>query len=160
MPADIAFDATYPLPPDAVWRALTTPAALETWLMKNDLGEARPGARFRFVDRPRPFWDGICECEVIEADAPRRLALRWGVNGKGAPSTVSWTLSPAPGGGTHLAFRHAGLEGVMGWIMKKGMTRGWQRMVERSIPFVAAGLARGAPPSREEVLREMGRKAC
>ncbi len=154
---DIAHEATYPHPPELVWRAIAAPDALEAWLMKNDLREPKLGARFRFIDRPRPFWDGICECEIVEADAPRRFALSWGVGGKGAPSSVSWTLSPASGG-THVAFRHGGLTGVMGWIMKQGMDKGWRRMLERSLPFVLAGLAAGRLPTREEVTRELGRK--
>jgi uncharacterized protein YndB with AHSA1/START domain len=151
--SDIVHEATYPHPPELVWRAITTPEALGAWLMKNDLRAAAPGERFRFTDRPRPFWDGICECEVAEADAPRRFAVAWGVGGKGAPSTVSWTLAPTPEGGTRVQFRHAGLQGVMGWMMKKGMDKGWRRMLERSIPLVIAGLERGRIPSRDEVAR-------
>ncbi len=155
---DIVHEATYPHPPELVWRAIAAHDALEAWLMKNDLRDARAGERFRFVDRPRPFWNGICECEIAEADAPRRFALRWGVGGKGAPSDVSWTLSPVPGGGTRLVFRHGGLTGVMGWIMKKGMDEGWRRMVQRSIPFVLEGLAAGRRPTRDEVAREFKRR--
>jgi uncharacterized protein YndB with AHSA1/START domain len=149
---DIVHAATYPYSPDLVWRAIATPEALGTWLMPTDFRDATPGHRFRFTDRPRPFWDGICECEVIEADAPRRFALRWGLNVKGAPSTVSWTLSPADEG-TRVEFRHAGLSGVMGWFMKKGMDKGWRRMLDRSLPVVLAGLAHGQLPSRDEVVR-------
>ncbi|HEX9051517.1 MAG TPA: SRPBCC domain-containing protein [Anaeromyxobacter sp.] len=154
---DIVHEATYPYPPELVWRAIAAPDALEAWLMRNDLREPGVGGRFRFVDRPRPFWDGVCECEIAEADAPRRFALRWGVGGKAAPSDVSWTLEPAPGGGTHVTFRHAGLTGAMGWIMKKGMDRGWRRMMEASIPFVLARLAAGRLPTRDEVAAELRR---
>lgn len=151
MISDIAHEASYPYPPELVWRAITTPEVLGAWLMRNDLREARPGQRFRFTDRPRPFWDGVCECEVAEADAPRRFALRWGLNVKGQPSVVSWSLAPTAEGGTRVEFRHAGLNGVMGWFMRKGMDKGWRRMLERSLPFVLARLATGRPPSREEV---------
>ncbi len=154
---DIVHEATYRHPPDRVWRAIAAHDALEAWLMENDLREPRAGERFRFRDRPRPFWDGVCECEIAEADAPRRFALRWGVGGSAAPSTVSWTLEPVPGG-THVLFRHAGLTGVMGWIMKRGMDKGWRRMLDRSLPFVLAGLAAGRLPGREEVLEELRRR--
>jgi uncharacterized protein YndB with AHSA1/START domain len=148
---DIVHEATYPHAPELVWHALTTPEALGAWLMRNDLRTPVQGERFKFTDRPRPFWDGVCQCEVAEADAPRRFVLRWGVGGKGAPSTVSWALSPTPDGGTRVQFRHAGLQGVMGWMMKKGMDRGWRRMLERSLPLVVEGVARGAIPSRDDV---------
>jgi hypothetical protein len=76
---------------------------------------------------------------VAHEERPRRVPRRRAV--------------PVHRRGTHLAFRHSGLEGVAGWLMKKGMTRGWQRMVERSIPFVAAEMARGRTPTRDEVGR-------
>jgi uncharacterized protein YndB with AHSA1/START domain len=151
MSADIVYEATFRHPPEQVWRALTTHEALGAWLMENDFSEARVGHRFRFTDRPRPFWDGICECEVIEADAPRRFSLRWGTNVKGAPTRVEWALTPTPDGGTHVLFRHGGLNGVMGFLMKQGMSKGWRRMLERSIPFVLDELAKGSMPSREAV---------
>lgn len=156
MISDIVHEATYPQPPELVWRAIAAHDALESWLMKNDLREARTGERFEFRDRPRPFWDGICKCEVVEADAPRRFALRWGVRDGGEGSDVSWTLTAAPGGGTHVVFRHAGLRGPLGWIMKKGMDKGWRRMLERSLPFVLARLERtGSVPPRDEVARAL-----
>jgi hypothetical protein len=34
--------------------------------------------------------------------------------------------------------------------MKKGMERGWKRMLDRSIPVVLAALEEGRTPSREE----------
>jgi uncharacterized protein YndB with AHSA1/START domain len=149
MTADIVHEATYPYPPDLVWRALTSPEALRAWLMEHDLSDARTGARFQFRDRPRPFWDGVCRCEVVEADPPRRFALRWGLDAEGRGTDVAWTLAPAPGGGTRVAFRHAGLSGPMGWIMKKGMEKGWRAMLDRSIPLVCQALAEGRTPSRE-----------
>ncbi len=119
--------------------------------MPNAFREAKPGHRFRFTDRPRPFWDGVCECEVIDAGASRRFALRWGLNVRGAPTTVSWTIAPTADRGTRVQLRHAGLHGVVGWLMKKGMDKGWRRMLERSL--VIAGLASGRLPSRDEVAR-------
>ena len=148
---DITFSATYPFPPEVTWRALSSSQAFAAWLMENTFVEPKVGHRFRFTDRPRPFWDGVCECEVVEAEAPRRLALKWGMDDKGGHTRVEWTLSPTPDGGTHLQFRHSGLKGFMGWVMKKGMTKGWQRMVERSIPHVAEAASAGSIPSRAEV---------
>lgn len=151
---DIVCAATYEHPPELVWRALVTPRALAAWLMENTFERAEVGHRFRFTDRPRPFWDGVCECEVEAVEDARRLALRWGI-GKDATSTrVEFTLTPA-GPGTRLAFRHSGLHGVMGWFMKKGMTKGWTRMVERSIPRVCEYLARGEVPTREALKAEL-----
>jgi uncharacterized protein YndB with AHSA1/START domain len=150
MIADIVHEATYPHPPDLVWKAISTHEGLSAWLMMNDLREATPGHAFRFTDRPRPFWDGVCACEIAEAEPGKRLAITWATTQE-RPSRVSWTLTPTPSGGTHLSLRHTGLNGVMGWLMKKGMDEGWRRMMTVSIPFVLDRLAAGSFPAREEV---------
>lgn len=151
MPSDITFEATYRHPPELVWRLLSSSEALDRWLMKNTFGEAKAGATFRFEDRPRPFWDGLCDCEIVTAEAPRKLELKWGVN-QPPGTTVTWTLTPTADGGTRVDFRHAGLQGVMGWFMKLGMSKGWQQMLTRSWPFMLDRLAAGQPlPSRDEV---------
>lgn len=65
-------------PPDRVWRALTDPKALGTWLMPNDF-VPELGHRFTFRTRPiPPYFDGIVHCEVIELDPPKSLAYTWG----------------------------------------------------------------------------------
>lgn len=151
MPADIVHEATYDLPADAVWAAIATKPGLDAWMMQNDFGAATVGHAFTFTDRPRPFWDGKCPCEVTEAEAPRRFALRWNTRDK-APSTVTFSLTALPGGRTRLEFRHGGLTGFMGLLMKKGMEKGWGVMVRHSIPLVASRIhATGAPPPRDEV---------
>jgi uncharacterized protein YndB with AHSA1/START domain len=155
MISDIVYEATYPYPPEQVWKAIATPEGLSAWLMQNDFREAKVGHKFRFTDRPRPFWDGICDCEVAVADSPRLFALKWGVNVKSTTTDVSWTLAPTSDGGTHVQFRHGGLTGLMGFVMKKGMSKGWRLMLERSIPFVLEKAAQGALPPRDEVKRVM-----
>jgi uncharacterized protein YndB with AHSA1/START domain len=147
---EITATATYRHAPAAVWEALTRADALSAWLMDNDASAPlATGTRFSFRDRPRPFWDGVCPVEVQEATAPERLVLRWNTRQGKAASTVTFSLSPTADGGTRLDFRHAGLVGVAGWFMRVGMTKGWQGMVARAIPFVVDGLAHGQVPSRE-----------
>ncbi|MHB8606009.1 MAG: SRPBCC family protein [Thermoplasmatota archaeon] len=148
---DIVHEADYEQAPEQVWRAIATAEGLGAWLMANDFKEARVGAEFQFRDRPRPFWNGISDCKVIEADAPRRLALLWNFKQDKQPSTVTWTLTRTPSGGTHLAFRHSGLHGFMGLMMKRGMQNGWGKMVRSSIPYVAREMAAGRVPAREFV---------
>ncbi len=148
---DIAHEATFPHPPELVWKALTTPESLGAWLMVTTFQDPTAGHAFRFTDRPRPFWDGVCECVVAEATPHKRLAFTWGTNTRGRPSEVSWTLTPTSSGGTHVAFRHAGLNGLTGWFMKKGMDKGWQRMLTRALPYVLERLRGGEVPTRDEV---------
>lgn len=143
-------EATYPYPPELVWKVLATKEGLDSWMMKNDFVEAKVGHRFTFTDRPRPFWDGQCPCEVVEADAPRRFALAWNTR-EDKPSRVSWTLTPTPDGGTHVVFRHEGLHGFMGFMMRRGMDKGWGTMLRHSIPYVAGEMTKGRVPSKDEV---------
>ena len=150
MLSPILVDANYAHPPALVWKVLTTPRALAAWLMETTFARAEVGHRFRFTDRPRPFWDGICECTVESADEPRQLALAWGTN-TSVPTRVTWTLAPTLDGGTRVTFRHDGLAGIQGFLMKQGMTRGWKRMLQRSIPFVLEAMARDRVPTRDEV---------
>ncbi len=149
---DITHEAILDHPPEQVWKAITTPALLRTWLMENDFAGPTVGHTFEFRDRPRPFWDGRCKCEVIEADEPRCFALRWGIGGQNPPSVVSWMLEPEGEGRTRVRFRHGELTGLMGWFMKKGMDRGWRCMLERSLPYVLGRVAREETPTREQVL--------
>jgi uncharacterized protein YndB with AHSA1/START domain len=54
------------------------------------------------------------ECEVLEVDAPRRLVYTWACLRKDQtkshpPTTVAWTITPAPGG-SRLLLEHSGFE--------------------------------------------------
>jgi uncharacterized protein YndB with AHSA1/START domain len=101
MKRDLKLERTYPRSPERVWRALTDPGALATWLMENDF---RPtlGHAFTFRAKPQPGWDGVTHCEVTEIDPPRRLAYAWRGGAKGKPATldivVRFTLEPVAGG--------------------------------------------------------------
>ncbi len=155
MTEDIVHEATYPYPPEEVWRAITEPAALNAWLMQTDFREAAVGHRFEFRDKPRKAvgWDGVTRCEVLEVVPPRRFVFRFGDGSGGfTPTTVSWDLERTPSGGTHVRFRHSGFGGLKGWLMRQGMNQGWARMVARAIPFVIERRrATGAFPLRDEV---------
>ena len=152
MTGDIAFEADYPQPPEVVWRAIATQEGLSSWLMENDLKQARAGEEFQFRDKPRrPFWNGISDCRIVEADAPRKLTILWNHKSDPHPTTVTWTLTRRTDGGTHLAFRHSGFAGFMGMIMRKGMEQGWKKKIQLTIPRVAAAFQKGAPlPTRDD----------
>lgn len=149
MTEDIVHEATYPHSPETVWRVLTTPAAMGAWLMETDFQGPTVGHRFTFRDKPRLGWSGVTACEVLEADAPRRLVFSFGDESEGSPTTrVAWELEPV-GGGTRVRFRHSGFTGFKGWMMRQGMNHGWRRIVGHSIPYVIDTMLSGSVPTRE-----------
>ena len=146
MRRDLKFEATYPHPPERVWRALTEPAALAQWLMENDF-EPRLGHQFTFRTKPAPGFDGIVHCEVTELEPPRRLAYTW--KGGKIDTTVSFALE-AVEGGTRLVLEHRGFSGAGGMMVSFILGSGWKKMVEKKLPEVVARLTPGgvapAPP--------------
>ena len=151
MSDDIVQEATYPYPPAVVWRALTDPAAISSWLMETDFREAKVGHRFQFRDRPRMGWSGVTDCEVIEVVPGKRFVYRFGDAAEGFPATrVTWELEPVGAASTRVRFRHSGFTGMKGWLMRAGMKNGWWRIVQRSIPYVIAQQEAGRTPPRAE----------
>lgn len=97
-----------PHPPEKVWRALTDAQLVSSWLMVNDL-KPIVGHKFTFRAQPMPGWDGLVQCEVLAADAPKLLKYSWrGGNVENRLDTiVTWTLTPTPKG-TKLTLDHSG----------------------------------------------------
>lgn len=161
MTDDIVYEATYPHPPAAVWRALTTPAAMGAWLMDTDFREATVGHRFQFRDKPKKVlgWNGITDCEVLEVVPERRFVFAFGANQDQFPLTrIFWELEPLDEGrATRVRFRHSGFTGVKGWLMRAGMNHGWAAIVRHAIPYVMTQLDQGRVPPREEV-REVAKQ--
>ncbi|MET0284508.1 MAG: SRPBCC domain-containing protein [Polyangiales bacterium] len=105
----LSFECQLDEPPAQVWRALTEPALLAQWLMDNDFA-AREGHRCTFREPGTEV-----DCEVLTVERERELRLRWR---EGAlDSVVTFTLTPAIGGGTFLRLEHGGVE-----RLRQGMT--------------------------------------
>ena len=121
----IVVDYDLPGPPAKVWRTLTDPALLGSWLMQNDI-KAEVGHKFSFRSKPMGDWDGTVQCEVLEAVANEKLSYSWrGGSGKGALDTVvTWTLTPN-GTGTRLHLEHAGFTEHAAFAYD-AMGRGWR----------------------------------
>lgn len=125
----IVVERLMPHPPEKIWRALTQSHLIEEWLRKNDF-EPRVGHRFQFRAQPVPGWSGVTNCEVLEVDAPKRLAYRWGDGSEsdsGLKTIVTWTLTPQADG-THVRMEHSGFrpQDEGGY---KGMGGGWPRIL-------------------------------
>lgn len=94
----IVVDCELDEPPAKVWRALTSPELLAVWLLPNDL-KAEPGTQFRLDG------DGLAvEATVLAVEPERLLALAW--READADTVVTFRLTPAVGGGTHLKLVH------------------------------------------------------
>jgi uncharacterized protein YndB with AHSA1/START domain len=124
--------------PEKVWRALTDPAIIERWLMRNDFAPV-PGHRFDFHATPVPGWSGVTHCEVLTVEPPHRLAYRWGdgtESDSGLRTVVTWTLT-REGTGTRIRMEHSGFrpQDESGYL---GMGSGWPRIVERLGELAAA----------------------
>lgn len=107
--SEIRTDSFLAHPPAKVWRALTDPVLLATWLMPNNF-EARLGHRFTFTTDPVPAqgFDGVVHCEVLALDPPSLLRISW-IGGPGLNTTVTWRLTPE-GTGTRLLLVHDGFD--------------------------------------------------
>ena len=141
----------YTHPPERVWRVLTDPAIVATWLMEPEGFEPRAGCRFRFRTKPAPGFDGVIHCEVIEANPPRRLSYSW-ASSKNLehPTLVSWTLEAASDG-TRLLFEHSGFRGLSGLVLRSMLRNGWGKKLTRYMPEVLNRLA--VDSSDAELLR-------
>ena len=129
----------YELPhaPEKVWRALTDAKLLGAWLMSNDI---RPvvGHRFTFKAQPMPGWDGTVHCEVLEADAPKKLRYTWvgGSDANRIDTVVTWTLA-ATSTGTKLTLDHSGFS-PRNTLAFEGLGKGWRGKVGERISEILA----------------------
>lgn len=139
---EIVREARYPHPPQRVWRALTDPAALSSWLMPTDF---RPevGARFTFRTDPAPGFDGIVHCTVLELVEPERM--RWSWRGGNIDTEVLYELEPVDGGAaTLLRFRQSGFDSVGAKLTRIILSRGAKTMYDLLLPTYLDGLAHAA----------------
>ena len=120
----VVIEKIFAHPPEKLWRALTEPALLTQWLLRNDfLPEI--GREFQFRNEPVGGWDGVIDCKVLALDPLQRLAYSW--RAFGHESTVEFTLTPAEGG-THLRMEHSGFRANQE-AAYQGAQHGWQRFL-------------------------------
>jgi uncharacterized protein YndB with AHSA1/START domain len=139
--SEIRIVRDYPQPPAKVWRALTDPALIPLWTSTGAGGRAVgftpvAGTRFQFAAKPKPGWNGIVDCEVLEVDAPRLLRYSWtDGNGGGDATQVAYRLEPRAGG-TRFTYEHTGFTGVSGLFMSTLLGRVRARMLDKGLPAV------------------------
>jgi uncharacterized protein YndB with AHSA1/START domain len=105
-------DLAYPV--ETVWQAMTDSEWLAVWFFPNDI-QPVVGHKFTIWGRPIERWDGEFKCQVLAVEAPKTISFRWYGGddelkgfGRYMDTTVTWTISPLPDGGTHFRFGHQG----------------------------------------------------
>jgi uncharacterized protein YndB with AHSA1/START domain len=157
---DIRIARDYPHPPEKVWAAVTDPALVPLWTSKGRGGRAEGfsavvGTHFRFVAKPLPGWDGVVECEVLEARRPTLLRYSWRGDEKGDTTLVTYRIQPHAGG-TRFTYEHTGFRGVAGFLMAKlvlGPVR--TKMLSEGLPAVLDDLDDDGNLRAGSVLRPM-----
>jgi uncharacterized protein YndB with AHSA1/START domain len=131
----IVVDEVFPHTPDVVWTTLTTPDLMGRWLMTPTGFAPVAGNRFTYQTTPAGEWDGLIQCEVLEAVPNQRLVYRWcgghdGNVGYGSrlETVVTWTLSSTEAG-TRLRLVHSGFVLPRNETAFTGMSEGWPKVV-------------------------------
>ena len=127
-------------PPERVWKCLTDPDLLASWLMPNDFKPVE-GHRFTFRTTPRLKFgfDGIVHCTVMEIIPVRKLVYSW----KGGPgdgtfnliTIVTWTLEKI-NDGTQVNVEHTGFIGIRNFIPFLIMRKGWKSHIAQRFKTV------------------------
>jgi uncharacterized protein YndB with AHSA1/START domain len=153
--SEIRIVRDYPYPPSLVWRALTDPGLIPRWTVTGAGARPEgfapvPGTRFRFVAKPKPGWNGIVNCEVLEAHEPTMLRYTWTDDGGGDDTVVTYRLEPTGGDGTRFTYEHTGFTGVGGLFMARMLGRIRRRMLTDGLSAVLAGFSDHGQPGVSE----------
>ena len=131
----IVVDEVFPHTPETIWRTLTTGELIGRWLMTPTGFEPVAGKRFTFQTKPAGAWDGVIQCEVLEALPNERLAYAWkggdeGNVGYGSrlETIVTWTLTRVQGG-TRLRLVHSGFVTPKNDSAFTSMSDGWAKVI-------------------------------
>ncbi|QSB15420.1 SRPBCC domain-containing protein [Natronosporangium hydrolyticum] len=109
-------ELTIAAPVADVFASLTEPDRLNRWIAGGAKVEPRVGGRYDFG-----WGDEHGPIEIVEYDAPHRLAYSW--HDEGWPDTVvRWRLAPTAEGGTQVQIRH---EGFVAERPADGYQLGW-----------------------------------
>ena len=141
---DIVVDEVLPHAPETIWKALTTGALVERWLMQLTGLEPVEGKRFTFQTKAGGAWDGVIHCQVLEVRPNERFAYAWKGGhesnvGYGAPldTVVTWTLSRVADG-TRVRLVHSGFVAPRNDSAFKIMSEGWKVVVRNLDAVVRA----------------------
>ncbi len=113
--------------PAKVWRALTDPTLLAEWLLPAVGFSLAPGATFKLQAPPKPGWDGIVNCRLVEIEAGEKLTWSWVV---GEIDTVVTFRLISTDAGTRLTIVQTGFKPGQEQNFA-GARYGWKMMSEK-----------------------------
>jgi uncharacterized protein YndB with AHSA1/START domain len=155
--SEIRIVRDYPHSPAKVWRALTDPALIPLWTSTGAGGRPEgfapvAGAKFRFVAKPKPGWNGIVDCEVLEVDELRLLRYSW-VDGNGGEVTlVTYHLEPHADG-TRFTYEHTGFTGAGGIFIAQLLGHVRRKMLSAGLPALLDDLGEDGGLRADSTLR-------
>jgi uncharacterized protein YndB with AHSA1/START domain len=138
---DLVFERTFDAPREAVWKAMTDPAAVPRWWGPHGTTtevvemDVRPGGKWRYISREPNRDDVVFFGEYLEVDPPRgyKWTFMYDVDGagpQGGPETV--TLEELDGKTKVTSIGHMGsievLEGALATGMAGGAIETWDRL--------------------------------
>jgi uncharacterized protein YndB with AHSA1/START domain len=134
----------YPHSPSKVWRAVTDPALIPLWTSTGAGGRPEgfalvPGTKFRFIAKPKPGWNGVVDCEVLEVAEPSLLRYSWTDSAGGDVTQVVYRVEPHSGG-TRFTYDHTGFTGAGGFFMAQLLGNVRRKMLRVGLPAVLADL--------------------
>lgn len=132
---EIVVDEVVPHSPEMVWKTLTTPELMGRWLMAPTGFEPAAGNRFTYQTTPAGKWDGVIQCQVLEAVPNERLVYTWqggdeanAEYGSLLDTVVTWTLA-AVEGGARVRLVHSGFDAQRNDHAFRKMSDGWPKVV-------------------------------
>jgi uncharacterized protein YndB with AHSA1/START domain len=130
----------YPHSPGKVWRAVTDPALIPLWTATGAGGRTvgfAPvvGTKYQFIGKPKPGWNGVVDCEVLEVDEPSLLRWSWTDTSTGDTTEVVYRIEPQPGG-ARFTYEHTGFTGVGGFFMAQLLGRVRRKMLDQGLTAV------------------------
>jgi uncharacterized protein YndB with AHSA1/START domain len=158
MQRTIKLKKCFPYPVESLWKALTDPALLGKWFMKNDL---QPTLHHEFTFRmaPQKGWDGITHCRIVELDPFKKIAYTYKGTATGEKTlacanihsdkaaalakgifteldtVLKFTLESTCGGSC-LTLEHSGYKGLKLIIVSFVMGMGWKKQLRKKLPVV------------------------
>jgi uncharacterized protein YndB with AHSA1/START domain len=130
----------YPHSPAKVWRAVTDPALIPLWTATGAGGRTEGfatvvGTKFQFIGKPKPGWNGVVDCEVLEVDEPSLLRWSWTDTSSGDTTEVVYRIEPHAGG-TCFTYDHTGFTGASGFFMAQLLGRVRRKMLGQGLTAV------------------------